>query len=88
MGMTFALLVSHPWRRLSGDFERLAAKAFLTGLVAGGMIAGYKAFAYQELWTVFNLLAEPLRSALFAVVVTWAVERHLRPVSDVSAVST
>ena len=73
MALTFAALIIVPWRKFLLDANRLMVEAFVTGLVLGLVIAVYKVIVYQELWTVFNIIAEPIRTALFGLLVAWVI---------------
>ncbi len=57
--------------RLRHEEDRLMVSLFVSGLVIGLALAIYKAIALQELWTLFNLLAEPMRTALVGLIIAW-----------------
>jgi hypothetical protein len=63
---------------MTADRERLMVQAFLAGLLLGFIVAIFKLVLYRELWTVFNLLAEPLRTALFGLLVAWVLDERRR----------
>ena len=71
IAITFSALVLIPWQRYQQEKERLMVEAFMAGLIIGLAIAVYKILAYYQLWTLFNLLAEPIRTALFGLLVIW-----------------
>ena len=61
----FILLAVLPWAEGRYNDTIIITKAFLVGLIVGGVMAILKLSLYQELWTIFNLAAEPLRTGLF-----------------------
>src|SRR3989338_4909146 len=71
IAITFSALVLIPWQRYQQEKERLMVEAFMAGLIIGLAIAVYKILVYYQLWTLFNLLAEPIRTALFGLLVIW-----------------
>jgi len=78
MAMAFSALILIPWQRYQENSERLIVEAFVTGVIIGLAVAIYKIFAYYELWTLFNLLAEPIRTALFGLLVAWVLKEKSR----------
>lgn len=75
--LTFGALVLLPWQRYLIDRERLYVEAFLTGSLIGLISALAKLLFHFELWASFNILAEPIRTGLFGLLVAWVVcERH------------
>jgi RsiW-degrading membrane proteinase PrsW (M82 family) len=78
IAITFSALMFITWQRYQHESERLRIETFLAGIFLGLAIAIYKVFAYRELWTVFNLLAEPIRTALFGLLVTWVLKEKSR----------
>ena len=71
MALIFSSLLLISWQCYQQDEERLMVEAFMAGLIIGLAIAVYKILAYYQLWTLFNLLAEPIRTALFGLLVIW-----------------
>lgn len=71
----FTCLALGPWQRYRRNIEELMVQAFAVGLALGFAVAVYKAYAHWQLWTVFNLLAEPMRTGLFGLLVAWVVDR-------------
>lgn len=78
MAMAFSALILVPWQRYQENSERLMVEAFFTGVIIGLAVAVYKVFAYYELWTLFNLLSEPIRTALFGLLVAWVLKEKSR----------
>ena len=78
IAIAFFYLLLIPWQRYNENNERLMVEAFMTGIILGLAIAVYKTFAYRELWTIFNLLAEPIRIALFGLLVIWVLNERGR----------
>ena len=76
LGAAFAGLSLGPWRAYQHDRERLMANAFLAGLTIGVLSAVYKIVVYQELWTMINILAEPIRTGLFGILVAWMIAQE------------
>jgi hypothetical protein len=60
----FVALALYPWSRYHFADPAALTKAFLVGVMIGGFLALVKLIMHQELWTVFNLIAEPLRAGL------------------------
>ena len=54
------------WRPLA---MRLFANSFFAGLIVGFGVAFFKLFWYHQLWTVFNLITEPLITALIGLII-------------------
>ena len=75
---TFTALLLLPWQQYQSEPDRLLVAAFLAGLLITFPVAIYKVFAYRELWTVFNLLAEPIRTSLFGLLLSWLLV-HVAP---------
>jgi|GEM_PF-1584487 len=71
----FSALTIFSWAEHHTEEERLFIEAFIAGIIAGFLIALYKILAYHEIWVVFNLIAEPLRTALFGLLIVWFVAR-------------
>ena len=78
IAVTFSALLLAPWQRYQHESERLMIEAFMAGIFVGLAIAIYKVFAYREFWTLFNLLAEPIRTALFGLLVIWVLREKSR----------
>lgn len=78
MAMAFSALILVPWQRYQEEQERLMVEAFMAGIILGLSIAVYKIIAYRELWALFNLLAEPIRTALFGLLVAWVLKEKSR----------
>lgn len=55
------------WKGLAG---RLFANAFFAGMISGFLVAVFKLFWYYELWTVFNLITEPLITGFIGLIIT------------------
>ncbi|PJE75966.1 hypothetical protein COV04_02325 [Candidatus Uhrbacteria bacterium CG10_big_fil_rev_8_21_14_0_10_48_11] len=76
----FIVLARYAWARINPNSTQLLVQAFLVGLGVGLFAALVKVVLYRELWTAFNLFAEPLRTALFGIVLVWFMahidERH------------
>ncbi|MFA7286085.1 MAG: hypothetical protein WC052_00225 [Patescibacteria group bacterium] len=47
----------------------------MTGAVTGLFLALWKVYLYQELWTAFNLIAEPVRTGLYGFMIAWLFVR-------------
>jgi len=45
----------------------------MMGVAVGLCLALWKVYLYQELWTAFNLFAEPIRTGLYGFMVAWLV---------------
>lgn len=71
LGASLLLMTHLAAGRLRHEDDRLMVSIFVAGFVIGLMVATYKVIAHQELWTVFNLFAEPMRTALVGLVVSW-----------------
>lgn len=69
----FVGLTEMCWRHRAFDETNLLTRLFVTGCALGFIIAIYRVALHWQLWTVFNLLAEPLRTGLYAMVVGWIV---------------
>lgn len=69
----FVGLTEMCWRHRAFDETNLLTRLFVAGCALGFVLAVYRVAIYLQLWTVFNLLAEPLRTGLYAIVVGWIV---------------
>jgi cytochrome bd-type quinol oxidase subunit 1 len=69
----FVVLSEFSWRQYSIDELQLLTRLFMAGVFLGLMLAVYRGISERELWTLFNLAAEPLRAGLYAVLVGWIV---------------
>jgi hypothetical protein len=69
----FAVLARYSWTAVESNSNRLFVQTFTIGLVVGLTDALVRVALYRELWTAFNLFAEPLRTALFGMVVVWFI---------------
>lgn len=67
----FVVLSEFTWRQYSIDETHLLTRLFLIGALMGFCLAIYKSIAYMQLWTLFNLIAEPLRTGLYAILIGW-----------------
>src|SRR3990167_4627186 len=68
---TFSILATAELHRFHREDDRLFVSLFLAGALIGFFSALFKVLAFQELWTAFNILAEPMRTALLALVIGW-----------------
>ncbi len=59
------------FRDLRRSEDRAVVGVMTAAASVGLCVALAKLFFYHELWTVFNILAEPMRTALVALVVAW-----------------
>jgi hypothetical protein len=67
----FSVLARYSWSEVGANSNRLFVQTFTIGLIVGLADALVRVALYRELWTAFNLFAEPLRTALFGMVVVW-----------------
>lgn len=74
----FVVLSEFNWRQYSIDELQLLTRLFVAGVVLGLSLAIYRGVTQWELWTLFNLAAEPLRSGLYAVLIGWIVSNIQR----------
>lgn len=68
---TLATIAGVTLHRLHREEDRLLVSTFVVGLTIGLLVAIVKVVLYQELWTAFNLFAEPMRTALYGLVIGW-----------------
>ena len=61
------------WRHRAFDEMNLLTRLFVVGGILGLVLAIYRVALHWQLWTVFNILAEPLRTGLYAMAVGWVV---------------
>lgn len=69
----FFFLSEYSWRQYAIDELKLFTRLFAVGFILGLSIAIYRGLYVMELWTLFNLLAEPLRAGLYAILIGWVV---------------
>lgn len=68
---TLATIAGVTLHRLHREEDRLLVSTFVVGLTIGLLVAIVKVLFYRELWTAFNLFAEPMRTALYGLVIGW-----------------
>ncbi|MDP2586387.1 MAG: hypothetical protein Q8P32_01285 [Candidatus Komeilibacteria bacterium] len=79
--INFSRLSAFVYLTVSGVKRYLAnKKQILTAAVLGGLLAGvilglFQLFWYRDLWTVFNLIGQPLLLAAEGLVISWLVYR-------------
>lgn len=74
----FALLTMYPWQRFHRQHDRLFLEALVAGMLVALAPAIVQVILYRELWSVLNLLAEPVRIGLVGVVITWLTVQFAR----------
>lgn len=69
----FVFLSEYSWRQYAIDEMKLLTRLFVVGFIVGLCVAIYRSLYVMELWTLFNLMAEPLRAGLYAILIGWVV---------------
>lgn len=66
------------WVHEIHDETKMLVMGFVFGVSLGVVMAIYRAATLRELWTLFNLVAEPLRTGLSTLLVVWVVSNIYR----------
>ena len=75
---TLGLIAGAAADRLRHEDDRLLVSTFVAGVMLGLLIAIFKVGVHRELWTLFNILAEPMRTGLLGLVIGWLFVMHSR----------
>lgn len=67
----FAYLATSGVKRYWATKQQVLSAAVLGGLVGGVILALFQLFWYHDLWTIFNLIGQPLLLAAEGLIVSW-----------------
>ena len=73
----FAYLAITAIKKFKADKKQLYTAVILAGIITGCVLAVFQLFWYFELWTIFNLIGQPLLFALIGLVVAWILSLFL-----------
>lgn len=71
----FVYLATSGVKRYWANKQQILSAAVLGGLVGGVILALFQLFWYHDLWTVFNLIGQPLLLAAEGLVISWLTYR-------------
>jgi hypothetical protein len=67
----FAYLAISAVKKYQASQAQVIFAAVLGGVVTGFLLAVFQLFWYFELWTIFNIIGQPLLMAVMGVVIAW-----------------